>query len=289
MATFAGWSSLTIDRRTLLAARRVSRQTRLVLGGGIILLVVLVAIFGPLLWRMSASELLVQPLQGPSLAHPLGADELGRDELARLLLGARVSLLVALIAVSLGLVVGTLIGLPSGYFAGKLDAVLMRIMDGLLAFPAILLAIMIAAALGPGLVNAMIAVGIVSVPAFARLARSQALKIRQQDYISAAYISGVREAWIVVTHVLPNSISPIIVFTATSTAHAILTEATLAFLGLGAAPPTPDWGAMLQTGFSYVSLNVWLTVLPGSAIAMTTLGFIFLGDGLRDWLDPRTG
>jgi peptide/nickel transport system permease protein len=270
------------------SVRRLRSYSRLMIGGGMIVLIVLIAIFGPMIWPHSSTDLVGDPLARSTGAHPFGTDELGRDELARVILGARVSLLVAAVAIAIGFAGGATIGLAAGHHGGKIDAVLMRFIDGLQAFPALLLAVMIAAALGPGLFNAMVAVGIAIIPAFARLARSQALRIRHQDYIDAARLGGQREIWIILRHVVPNSISPMIVFAATTTAQAILAEAALAFLGLGAAPPTPDWGAMLHSGYGYITINPWLTVYPGAAIAITTLAFVFLGDGLRDWLDPRS-
>jgi peptide/nickel transport system permease protein len=279
----------SLGRRSFLGSlRHLTSYSRLMIGGSMIGLIVLLAIFGPTVWPESATELSGLPLQGISWDHPMGTDELGRDELARILLGARVSLAVAAVAVSIGLIGGIVIGVLAGHLGNRVDTILMRIMDGLQAFPALLLAIMIAAALGAGLTQVMIAVGIAIIPGFARLARSQALRIRHENYIDAARLGGSREVSIIFRHVVPNSISPMIVFAATTTAQVILVEAALAFLGLGAAPPTPDWGAMLASGYAYLSDAPGLTIFPGGAIAITTLAFVFLGDGLRDWLDPRS-
>jgi ABC-type dipeptide/oligopeptide/nickel transport system permease subunit len=272
----------------LASIKGLGRYSRLWIGASLLGFVVVASVFGPLIWTESPNAITGLPLEGRSAAHPLGTDELGRDELARLLYGGRVSLLVALVAVGIGLGGGTVIGLAAGHFGGRFDSVVMRVMDGLQAFPALLLAVMIAAALGPGLWKVMAAIGIAIIPEFARLARSQALRVRHLDYVVAGRLAGAHELSIVARHVLPNSVSAIIIFAATSSAQAILAEAGLAFIGLGAAPPTADWGAMLQSGYSYISLNPWLVIYPGAAIALTTLGCVFLGDGLRDKLDPRT-
>jgi peptide/nickel transport system permease protein len=275
-------------RGFIFSLRRLGRYSRLIIGLAILAMITATSVFGPFIWTEDPNAIVGVPLEQRSAEHPLGTDELGRDELSRLLHGGRVSLLVALVAVGIGLGGGTVIGLVAGHFGGRTDAIVMRIMDGLQAFPAILLAVMIAAALGPGLDKAMMAIGIAIIPEFARLARSQALRIRHMDYIAAARLAGVRETKIIAKHIVPNGVSPIIVFAATITAQAILIEAGLAFIGLGATPPTADWGAMVQSGYSYLSLNPWLAIYPGAAIALATLGCVFLGDGLRDWLDPRT-
>jgi peptide/nickel transport system permease protein len=268
--------------------RRMTKYPRLVFGASLVGLMVLIAIVGPWVWDQSSSALVGAPLQKPSWAHPFGTDEIGRDELARVIGGGRTSITVAMIAIAIGLFFGILIGITAGHVGSKTDSVLMRFIDGLQAFPPLLLAVMIAAALGPGLFKAMIAVGIALIPAIARLARSEALRIRHHDYIDAARLSARHETWIVARHVVPNSMSALIVFAATGTAAAIIAEASLAFLGLGASPPTPDWGAMLHDGYPYLLMDMRLVLFPGAAIAILALGFVFLGDGLRDLLDPRT-
>lgn len=226
-------------------------------------------------------------LSGPSAAHLLGVDDLGRDVLSRVLFGARVSLAVGVIAVGISLVIGLPIGLVSGYVGGVVDNVLMRIMDGLLAFPALVLALGISAVLGPSLENAMIAIGVVGVPTFARLVRSGALAVRNLEYMLAARAIGVSQVRILVRHVLPNVISPVIVQASLAIGTAILTEATLSFLGLGVQPPTPSWGSMVDAGKGYLDAAPWFALAPGAAIFVTVLGFNFLGDALRDALDPR--
>ncbi|MDP9264703.1 MAG: ABC transporter permease [Chloroflexota bacterium] len=226
-------------------------------------------------------------LTGPSGAHLLGVDDLGRDILSRVLFGARVSLAVGVIAVGISLVVGLPVGLLSGYIGGALDNVLMRIMDGLLAFPALVLALAISAVLGPSLENAMVAIGIVGVPTFARLVRGGALGVRNLEYIEAARAIGVPQASILIRHVLPNVVAPVIVQASLAVGAAILTEATLSFLGLGIQPPTPSWGSMIDAGKGYLGTAPWFALAPGVAIFVTVLGFNFLGDALRDTLDPR--
>ena len=226
-------------------------------------------------------------LTGPSGVHPLGVDDLGRDVLSRVLFGARVSLAVGVIAVGISLFVGVPLGLVSGYFGGGTDNVIMRVMDGLLAFPALVLALGISAVLGPSLENAMIAIGVVGVPTFARLVRGSALAVRNLEYVLAARAVGAAQPRIVIRHVFPNVLSPVIVQASLAVGVAILTEATLSFLGLGVQPPTPSWGSMVDAGKGYLSVAPWFAFAPGAAIFVTVLGFNFLGDALRDALDPR--
>jgi peptide/nickel transport system permease protein len=202
--------------------------------------------------------------------------------------GANISLRVGIAAVALALSLGSLIGLVAGYFGGLTDNILMRLMDVMLSFPATLLAIGIVAARGPGLDNTMLAIGVVNIPIYARLARATTLSIKEQDYITAARAIGAQPGRIIARHVFPNSLSPIIVQGTLSIATAILEAAALGFLGLGAQPPTPEWGAMLSDGYKYLTIGAWWVLLfPGLAIMLTVLGFNLLGDGLRDALDPR--
>ena len=272
------------------AWRRLQRGTNARIGMLIIALFVLVAltigIVNPYNPRIDG-ELAVR-LKSPDDAHLMGTDDQGRDVMRRVLHGAPISLQVGLFSVSLALVVGSTLGLIAGYLSGRVDNVLMRIMDVLLAFPPILLAIGIVAARGPGLENTMLAVGIVNIPVYARIARSVTLSIREQEYITAARAGGVGPVRMIARHILPNSLSALIVQATLGIASAILEAAGLGFLGLGAQPPTPEWGAMLSDGYKYLTIAAWWVLLfPGLAIMLTVLGFNLLGDGLRDALDPR--
>ena len=223
----------------------------------------------------------------PSLAHPLGGDDFGRDILSRMMVGARVSLQVGIIAVGIAGVAGTLLGLVAGYSNRVLDEIIMRSMDVLFAFPAILLAIAILAALGKGVANAMIAIGVVYTPIFARIARGAVLTVRRQEFVEAARSIGSGRLRILFRHIFPNSLAPLIVEASLSLAFAILAEAALSFFGLGTQPPDPSWGRMLSEGRAYFRQSLWMGIFPGLAIMFTVMGFNFLGDGLRDVLDPR--
>ena len=225
--------------------------------------------------------------EGGSAKHLLGTDDLGRDILSRIIWGARVSLLVAVVSVSLAFVCGTMIGSLSGYYKGTLDNVVMRIMDIILSFPYILLAIVVVAYLGPSLRNAMIAIGITYVPRFARIVRGSVLEECEKDYVLAARSIGAGNLRIVFLEILPNCLGPLIVQTTLSFASAVLDAAALSFLGLGAQPPTPEWGAMIAHSRSLILRASWVMTFPGIAILLAVLGFNLLGDGLRDALDPR--
>jgi peptide/nickel transport system permease protein/dipeptide transport system permease protein len=225
--------------------------------------------------------------EGGSTRHILGTDDLGRDILSRIIWGARVSLLVAVVSVSLAFVVGTLIGSLAGYYKGTLDNVTMRVMDIILSFPYILLAIVVVAYLGPNLRNAMIAIGITYVPRFARIVRGSVLEESEKDYVLAARSIGAGNLRIVFLEILPNCLGPLIVQTTLSFASAVLDAAALSFLGLGAQPPTPEWGAMIAHSRSLILRASWVMTFPGIAILLAVLGFNLLGDGLRDALDPR--
>ncbi len=254
----------------------------------VIATLVVAAVLAPALAPYDPTEQrLERMLQPPGGQHLLGTDDLGRDILSRVLYGARVSLLVGVLAVGISLLAGVSLGLVAGYRGGWVDDVTMRVMDGLLAFPALVLALAITAALGPSLRNAMIAIGIVGIPGFARLVRGQVLSLRAQEYVEAARAAGLADGRIVVRHILPGTLAPIIVHASLRVAFAVLAEAGLSFLGLGTQPPTPSWGSMLNTGREYLEMAPWLSVAPGAAIFVTTLSFNFLGDGLRDALDPR--
>jgi peptide/nickel transport system permease protein len=248
----------------------------------------LLALLGPSLAPFDPTEqVLDRMLESPGRTHWLGTDDLGRDILSRVLYGARVSLGVGVLAVALSLGPGVVLGLVSGYHAGWLDSVIMRGMDGLLAFPSIVLALAITAALGPSLRNAMIAIGVIGIPGFARLVRGQVLALRSQEFVEAARALGAGDRRIVVRHIVPGTVAVVVIHASLRLAFAVLTEAGLSFLGLGAQPPTPSWGAMLNTGREYLEMAPWLSLAPGAAIFLTTLSFNFLGDAVRDVLDPR--
>jgi peptide/nickel transport system permease protein len=226
-------------------------------------------------------------LQPPSWSHPFGTDNLGRDILSRVIIGASVSLKVGFLSVGLALVAGTLIGLLAGFYGRWVDDALMRLMDMLFAFPAVLLAIAILAIRGPGTTNTIIAIAIVYVPIFARVTRASVLGVREEVYVRASRSVGASDFRLLTRHVLPNAAPPIIVQTSVSLAFAVLAEAALSFLGLGTQPPNPSWGSMLAEGREFIEQAWWLAFFPGMAIVITVLCFNLLGDGLRDVLDPR--
>lgn len=270
------------------AFRRLLQHRVGMFGAAIVVLLILTAILGPYLapYDPNAIDFSVR-FSGPTWQHPLGADDFGRDTLSRIMYGARVSLQVGIIAVSIAATAGTFLGLVAGYAGRVLDEVIMRAMDILFAFPAILLAIAILAALGRGVANAMVAIGVVYTPIFARIARGAVLSVRNEEFIEAARAIGAKDSRIILHHILPNALSPLIVETTLSLAFAILAEAALSFFGLGTQPPDPSWGRMLSEGRAYFRQSAWMGVFPGLAIMLTVMGFNFLGDGLRDALDPR--
>ena len=268
---------------------RFRRYPRLYIGGALVLVLILMAVFAPVL---SPHDPIVgdvsNGLQAPSFSFWLGTDDQGRDVLSRVIWGSRISLSVAVISVSIGMVLGVTIGLIAGYAGGVADLLLMRFIDALLAFPALLLAISITAALGPQIQNAMIAIGVVAIPVYARLTRGQVLSLREREYITAARAIGVNAGRIAVRHILPNMANSLIVQATLTTAFAILQEAVLSFLGLGAQPPTPSWGQDINYNQRYITnLMWWGSVGPGVAIFLAVFAFNFLGDALRDWLDPQ--
>jgi peptide/nickel transport system permease protein len=263
-----------------------------IFGTAVMAVFVLMAVFAPLLAPYDPlDQNLPQKFAGPSLAHPFGQDELGRDILSRVIYGARISLTAGLAAVALATVVGTIVGLVAGYLGRWPDSFLMRLMDVILAFPSILLAIVIVSVLGPSLPNAMLAIGIVFIPQIARVVRSAVISVRERDYIEAERALGAGDAQIVFSGILPNSMAPLIVQSTLTLATAILDIAALSFLGLGARAPTPEWGAMLtdafRSGFGVFLQGQHAIIFPGIAIALAVLSVNFIGDGLRDALDPR--
>lgn len=272
------------------ALQRLRRSSNARVGASVILLFVFIGIFIPVImpYNPRIDSDLANRLQAPAATRLFGTDDQGRDVFRRVLHGANISLRVGIIAVSLALIVGSTIGLSSGFFGGATDIIAMRFIEIMLAFPATLLAIAIVATRGPGLNNTMLAIGVVQIPVYARLSRSVTLSIKERDYILAARCIGASSFRQIFRHVLPNSLSPIIVQASLSIAGAILEAAALGFLGLGAQPPTPEWGAMLADGYKYLTIGAWWVLLfPGLAIMLTVLGFNLLGDGLRDALDPQ--
>jgi peptide/nickel transport system permease protein len=226
-------------------------------------------------------------LAPPSMTHHLGTDQYGRDILSRVMRGAVASLAVGVVAVAIGMGVGVVLGTAGGWIGGWLDEVVMRLTDAIYGFPAVLSALLVTAVFGPGVLISMIAVGIAYVPAFARLARANILALREQDFVMAARALGAQDGAIVWRHVLPNTVSPLIVQATISFPLAILAEAALSYLGLGTQPPNPSWGLMLRDAQNFLQLSPWFAIFPGAAIALAVLGFNLLGDGLRDVLDPR--
>lgn len=268
---------------------RAILANRLAVVGFLILSVLLLAaVFGPALapYGVNAVEV-ADRLQPPSADHWFGTDELGRDVFSRVVVAARVSLQVGVIAVGISLVTGVVLGLLAGYYGGVVDDVIMRFSDMLFAFPAILLAIAILAVLGPGVTNAMIAIGIVYTPIFARVCRASVLSVREETFVRSARSVGAGDLRILRLHVLPNVLAPIIVQTSLSLAFAILSEAALSFLGLGVQPPQPSWGRMLFDGRGFIEQAWWMGVFPGLAIFVTVLSFNIVGDAMRDALDPK--
>jgi peptide/nickel transport system permease protein len=260
------------------------------IGAGIVLGTLCAAAIGPLLvpYDPAAQDLPLR-LAGPSLTHPFGLDELGRDVLARMLSGARISLLVGIVVVSVSSVVGLLLGAVGGYFGGRVDDVISRVTDVLLAFPGLLLAIALVAVLGPSLANVVLALSIVGWVSYARLVRGQVLRTRELEYVQAARALGAGTPRILWRHIVPSTIPALVVQATLGMAGAIISEASLSFLGLGVQPPTPSWGTMINGGRAHLLDAPHLTVFPGAAIALLVLGFNFLGDGLRDAFDPRRG
>jgi peptide/nickel transport system permease protein len=258
-------------------------------GAAIVSFNVLVALIGPYLWTDDPDAPDAERLLPPSQAHPMGTDELGRDVLARIIHGAQVSLQVGAIAVGIALVAGTLLGLLAGYHRGVVDAILMRFVDLMFAFPGLVLAIVITGLLGPSRRNAMIAIGIVITPAFARVVRGAVLEVMGYPYIESTRALGASGRRVMTRHLLPNIVAPLTVLVTVYLSTAILSEAALSFLGLGTQPPEASWGGMLNTARGYIDAAWWLSVFPGAAIMLVVLGFNFLGDGLRDVLDPRLG
>lgn len=270
--------------------RRLKKNKMAVLGLVILVILFLAALFADQIANYDTvviKQNLADRLQPPSGKHWLGTDEFGRDIFARLIHGARVSLKVGIIAVGISIVLGGILGALAGFYGGKIDNIIMRVMDVFLAVPSILLAIAIVSALGPSILNLMVAISISSVPSYARIVRASVLSIRDQEFVEAARAIGANNARIIFRHIIPNSLAPVIVQGTLGVASAILSTAGLSFIGLGIQPPAPEWGSMLSGGRQYLRYAWWVTTFPGVAIMITILSLNLLGDGLRDALDPR--
>ena len=259
-----------------------------IFGGVFVVIFVLLAVFAPLIAPYDPLATSFTAIRGaPSAAHWFGTDELGRDVFSRMAFGARASLLAGVVSVAIALIVGVPFGLLAGFFGGWTDMAISRVADALLAIPFLILAIALAAFLGPSLTNAMIAIGLSGTPIFARLARAQTLSVAAEDYVEGARAIGLPNRWILIRYIFPNILPPLIVQATLAIATAIIAEASLSFLGLGQQPPDPSWGSMLNTAKNFMSQAPWMSIFPGSAIFLLVLGFNLLGDGLRDALDPR--
>jgi ABC-type dipeptide/oligopeptide/nickel transport system permease subunit len=270
------------------ARRRLLRNPVAMAGGAVSILLIVVAIAAPYIAPYDPiHQDLANSLSGPSMMHLAGTDVHGRDIFSRIVYGTRISLRIGFLGMLLGCVAGVILGLVSGYYGGWWDTVIMRLMDVQMAFPGLLVAICIIAIIGPGLENVIVAVGIFSVPLFARVTRGQILSLKEQEFIVAARMMGAQDGRIMLNHLLPNAVAPLLVLCTLRIATAILTAASLSFLGLGAQPPIPEWGAMLSDGRAYLAVAPHVATIPGLAILVTVLSFNLLGDGLRDALDPR--
>jgi len=295
----------TIDRRTAALAseravtsqwsrrfRRFRRNRLSVIGAAIIIFLGLVALIGPLITPYpddaTGAVHMSERLLGPSSDHLMGTDEVGRDVFSRLLIGSRLTLGAGFIVLIVATVLGTLLGAMSGFFGGKIDLLIQRITDVFLAVPGLILAMAVAAALGPGLVNVVLAISLVWWPGYSRLARGEVLRTNEEVFVESARAAGATRRRIILRHVLPNIATPILVKSTMDLGFAVLTLASLGFIGLGSQPPTPDWGKMIADGRSYLPESWWLTVFPGIAIFLTVFGFNLLGDGIRDVFDPRS-
>ncbi len=267
---------------------RLKKNKMALVGLVILIILAVVAIFAPLIAPSDfAKQNLRETFRFPSMQHIFGTDEFGRDILSRVIYGARISLLIGFIVVGISLIIGGFLGAIAGFYGGFIDNFVMRLMDMILAIPSLLLAIAIIAALGPGLINLMIAVGIANIPGYARTVRAAVMSIKNMEYIEAARASGSSDLRIILKHTLPNSMAPIIVQSTLGVAHAILTAAGMSYIGLGVGPPIPEWGAMLSGGRLYIRDYAYMSIFPGIAIMITILALNLLGDGLRDALDPK--
>jgi peptide/nickel transport system permease protein len=267
--------------------RRLSRNRMALAGGTIVVCMFALALLAPLVARDPGAIDIARRLQSPSWAFPLGTDDLGRDVLARIFYGARISLLVGFVAVGISTLIGILLGALAGYYGRWIDALIMRFVDIMLCFPSFFLILAVIAFLEPSIWNIMIIIGLTSWMGVARLVRAEFLSLRERDFVLAARALGARDSRIIFRHILPNAMSPVLVSATLGVAGAILTESALSFLGIGVQPPTPSWGNMLITGKQTLGTAWWLSAFPGLAILITVLGYNLLGEGIRDALDPR--
>lgn len=268
--------------------RALFRNQMLMVGAVMVSVLILLAILAPVITPYSPTAVAVGPsMARPSIDHIMGTDKLGRDLFSRIIYGSRTTLLVAIPSIALALVLGLALGLTAGYLGRTADQVIMRILDIFMAFPGLLLAIAIVAVLGPSIPNLLLTIGLLYTPQLARVVRGPVLSVKEQEFVEAARVSGVRTGRIIRRHILPNVTSPVIVLVTLSVAHAILTESALSYLGLGAPPPQPSWGEMLSTSRGFLTSAPWYAIFPGLAIVFAASGFIIMGNGLRDWIDPR--
>lgn len=268
--------------------RRFRRNRKAMIGLTIVVVLVVVAIFAPLLAPYSISETNIpERTQPPSLEHPFGTDSLGRDVLSRVIMGTRISLYVGFAPILIAFIAGTTIGVVAGFYGGRTDEILMRGMDAMMSFPAILLALTVVAVIGPELNNVILALAFVYTPYIARVGRSAALSVSTEPFVEAAVARGERDSYIIFREVLPNCFAPLLVQASINVSFAILLAASLSFLGLGAQPPTPAWGLMINIGRGFIRQAPWILLFPGLALATTVIGFNMLGAGLRDVLDPK--
>jgi len=288
VADAAGAEAAPIQSPARRALRRLIRRKGALVGGIVVLLFVVAAIFAPWIapYDPTATDW-AAVRKAPSAAHLFGTDEIGRDVLARVIYGARASLMAGVISVAIAMCLGVPIGLISGYVDGWVDGLLMRLTDAMLACPFLILAIAMAAFLGPSLTNAMIAIGVSATPIFVRLTRGQVQSVKVEDFVEAARAVGNPHRRIAFRHILPNVVPPLIVQATLTTAAAIIAEASLSFLGLGQQPPAPSWGSMLNVAKNFLTQAPWMAVWPGLSIFLVVLSFNLLGDGLRDALDPK--
>ena len=268
---------------------KIRKNPMTILGLSIIVIMALLAIFAPYISSYNPTEMnVLDRFQEPSLKHLFGTDEVGRDSLTRIIYGTRISLTTGISVVVMAGVIGVFIGSVCGYFGGYVDQVVMRIMDMILAFPTLILAMVLAATLGASLFNVMLAIAIVKIPVYVRLSRGEALVVKNNLYVKAARTFGLSNLYVIFRHIIPNVITPIIIQLTLDLGDTILLVATLGFLGLGAKPPTPEWGTMISTGFKYMLEQWWYPTFPGIAVFLASTGFNLIGDGLRDILDPKS-